>query len=258
MLPRNSVFWAAVAIVAMAVVPCRARGSEFDKQVKQPVSESIRIRQATQQQEEQWRDDKEKLIARYEQLELEQQQLEERKQMLKEKVEAAQTRITAKQQQLDDIQEIQSRIDPLITDLIEVLQRQVDNDLPFLTTERRKRLQRLVELRDDPDVAVSEKFRKVMEAFLVEAEYGNTIEVYQQTIAVADREMLVNIFRLGRISLFFQTLDQKTCGFYNVAASAWLPLPSSYNRTIQAAMDMGAKRRPAEILTLPLGRLRVP
>ncbi len=244
-------------MLSMAAPACRAQQSGFDRQVQKPVSESIRIRQATQKQEEQWRGDKQKLVARYEQLELEKKQLEARKQALDEKTSAAARRIAAKQKELADIQQIQSRIAPLIESLVEQLRQHLADDLAFLPEERRLRLERLDELRRDPDVAVGEKFRKVMETLLVEAEYGNTIEVYQQTIAMARRDMLVNIFRLGRIGLFFQTLDLKTCGFFDVAAASWQTLPGSYNRTIQAAMDIGAKRRPAEFLTLPLGRMHV-
>lgn len=246
-----------VMTIPTALLPCRAQESGFDKRVKQPVSKSIDIRQATQKQEEQWRAKKQKLIARYEQLGSELKQLEARKQELDEQTAAARQRVAAKQKQLADIEQIKLKIIPLMEALVEELRQQIEVDLPFLPEERSQRLKRLEELRHDPDVAVSEKFRKVMEALLVEAEYGNTIEVYQQTIAVGERHMLVNIFRLGRISLFFQTLDQKTCGFYNIAASAWQSLPPSYNRTIQVAVDIGAKRQPVEMLALPLGRMAI-
>ncbi|MFN2356064.1 MAG: DUF3450 family protein, partial [Desulfopila sp.] len=86
-------------------------------------------------------------------------------------------------------------------------------------------------------------------------EYGNTIEVYQETIVTEEREMLVDIFRLGRVALFFQTLDHESCGFFNVARATWQPLPTEYNRTIEVAMEIGSKRRPVELLTLPLGRM---
>lgn len=256
-LPRTVHIIGLIMMLSMAAPVCRAQQTGFDRQVQKPVAESIRIRQETQKQEEQWRGDKPKLIARYEQLELEKKRLKTRKLTLEEQTSAAATRIAAKQKQLADIQQIQSRIAPLIESLVEQLRQHLTDDLAFLPEERRLRLERLDELRRDPDAALSEKFRKVMEALLVEAEYGNTIEVYQRTIAVEGRDMLVNIFRLGRIGLFFQTLDLKTCGFFDVAAATWQTLPGSYNRTIQAAMDIGAKRRPAEFLTLPLGRMRV-
>jgi hypothetical protein len=69
--------------------------------------------------------------------------------------------------------------------------------------------------------------------------------------------MLANIFRLGSISLFYQSLDQSECGFYNVADAKWQGLPATYNRDIAAAIDIGAKRQPVELLSLPLGRISV-
>jgi hypothetical protein len=96
-----------------------------------------------------------------------------------------------------------------------------------------------------------------METLLIEAEYGNTIEVYQETIAVEDQSILVNIFRLGRISIFYQTLDEKSSGFYDISLEAWRQLPRSYNHGIQTAINIGAKRQPVELLTLPLGRIAV-
>ena len=142
-------------------------------------------------------------------------------------------------------------IDGAIVDLKE----HVADDLPFQLAERRSRIEKLRKLRDDPEVTVSEKLRKVLEAMLVETEYGTTVEMYQQSIAVNGKETLVNIFRLGRVVLFYQTFDLKSCGFYNVATSQWDPLPQSYNREIAFAMDIGAKRRPVELLTLPVGRI---
>ena len=236
----------------------QAEESELADEVKKPVSASIRIRQDTQKQEAKWREDKQRLLARYNELEQTLHQLEIRRQALEESNAATQQRITAKQQQLADIQQIEAQIEPLMDTQIELLGRHLEQDLPFLPDERRQRLERLMALRHDPDVAVSEKFRKVLEALMVEAEYGNTLEVYQQNIALGERNMLVNVFRLGRISLFFQTLDHTTCGFYDVAAGVWQALPATYNPTLQAAIDIGAKRQPAEILTLPLGRMRVP
>jgi hypothetical protein len=240
-----------------SIVPCRAQEAGFDKQVKKPVSESIRIRQDTQKEEVKWRDEKAELTARYDALVSEAQQLTQRKAALAEKRNAVKARIAAKRKQLTDITQIQSRIVPLITTQIAELKQHLDDDLPFLPDERHRRLQRLAELRDDPGTAASETFRRVMEALLVEAEYGNTVEVYRQTITIEGQELLVDIFRLGRMALFFQSLDHQRCGFYNVAASAWQTLASSYNSTLQAAMDMGAKRRPVEMLTLPVGRLRL-
>ena len=239
---------------AVWVQPCR--GAETD-QIKKPVAESIRIRQDTQEHEQKWRDDREKLLARLDSLEEAKKHLSEKQSSLGDKVAGLKSRIAGKEKQLADIEGMQQEITPMIAALIGELEDFVAADLPFLSAERSTRLTRLVELRDDPEVVVSEKFRKVLEAMLVETEYGNTIEVYQETINTGGDEMLVDIFRLGRVGLFYQSLDHTSCGFYNVAAKAWQPLPGVYQRSIAAAMEIGAKRRPAELLTLPLGRIQL-
>lgn len=119
-------------------------------------------------------------------------------------------------------------------------------------------MDRLGSLLGDPGVTVSEKFRKTMEALMVEAEYGRTIEIYQDTITVEGQPLLATVFRLGRIGLFYQTLDHHRSGMFDVAAGAWTPLPSSFDRALRTAIDIAAKRQPVELLNLPLGRMATP
>lgn len=232
-------------------------GKQFNQKVTAPVEDAVKIRQGTQKQEERWRYEKEKLVALYEKLESEQALLQGRRNELQESVQAARQRVAEKEKQLTDIEQIGSRIEPFLKDLVAQLRQHVADDPPFLPEERQLRIQRLDELMMDPDITVSEKYRKVMEALLVEAEYGNTIEVYQQTITVENTEMLANIFRLGRISLFYQTLEQRQCGLFDVAAGGWKPLSAAYNRDVGAAIEIGSKRKPVELLSLPLGRMSV-
>jgi hypothetical protein len=40
-----------------------------------------------------------------------------------------------------------------------------------------------------------------------------------------------------------------------MAAADWRPLPRTFNQAIQTAIEIGAKRKPVELLTLPLGRM---
>jgi hypothetical protein len=225
--------------------------------IEEPVLESVRIRQDTQQQEEQWRAEKQALLLRYEELRHKRDHLSDRRRDVTAAHDAARRRIAEKQRELDDIEQIQREITPLIDELVADLQRFVAEDLPFLPDERRQRLDRLLELTADPAISVSEQFRKAMEALLIETEYGATIEVYQQTIRLDNRDLLVNVFRLGRIALFYQSIDTTACGYFNVATANWQELPAHYNRAIETAMDIGAKRRPAELLTLPLGRIQL-
>jgi Skp family chaperone for outer membrane proteins len=235
-----------------------AIASDTIERIEKPVRQSINTRQASQRAEEKWRLEKEKLTAQFEQLQAEQRQLQQQQQDLQEYIDATQARIATKQKQLADTQQISNQIQPFLQEMLTLLKRQVSDGYPFLSEEREKRIDNLEHLMIDPDVSVSEKYRKMMEAFLVEAEYGTTIETYQETIDLDGQAMLVDVFRLGRLILFYQSLDRRQCGFYNVATNAWQPLPASHNPSINAAINIAAKRKPVEMLTLPVGRLVIP
>ena len=257
----RSMLWMVFFLVTPIVILqgwCQSANEKpIEGQVTRPVHDAVKIRQAIQKEEEKWRGEQERLLARYEQLQGEHTRLQATHDELQENIRSTRQRISRKEKELADIEQISSRIEPFLGESVETLRRQLTEDLPFLPEERHRRVDRLAEMLTDPDVAVSEKYRKIMEAWLVEAEYGNTIEVYQQTIAIEGKEVLVNIFRLGRISLFFQTLDRDRCGFFDVSAKAWQMLPVAYNRAIGTAIEIGTKRRPAELLSLPLGRITV-
>jgi len=226
--------------------------------IEKPVQQAIDTRQATQKAEEAWRNEREQRKALLASLEQEQARLAEEAARLREEQAARRERIAAKKRQLAAGEEIADQMGPYLEAVLIGLRDRIEADQPFLTGERRQRVENLESLLADPGVTVSEKFRKTVEALMVEAEYGRTIEVYQDTITVEGQPLLATIFRLGRIGLFYQTLDHGRSGMFDVAARAWTPLPETYNAALQTAVDIGAKRRPVELLTLPLGRMATP
>ena len=175
---------------------------------------------------------------------------------LEQKVTAEQSAVNDLKREIDEIARMTTELLPFLNKTHERLVAMVASGLPFLPEERHTRLKNLDRIINDANVAVSEKFRKVMEALSIEAEYGNTIEVYQEKISVADNTILADIFRLGRLSLFFQSLDQTETGYFDPLTSRWQVLPHQYNRDIGSAFEIAAKRRSADLLNLPLGRIK--
>jgi len=158
--------------------------------------------------------------------------------------------------EIDEIARMATQLLPFLKETRQRLEVMVESSLPFLPDERYTRLKNLGRILDDANVTVCEKFRKIMEALSIEAEYGNTVEIYQGKISIDGKNILVDIFRLGRLSLFFQSLDQKETGYFNPLTSRWHLLPHKYNRDIGSAFEIGAKRRSADLLNLPLGRIK--
>ncbi len=230
---------------------------DFPIQVKRPIDRSISIRQQTQKEEDRWFRERERLKAEYRDLQKKNRELATQNRELKIEIDACQSSIESTERQIVEIGRITKELDPFLEQTYERLASLVKDGLPFLKEERTRRIMALRHILDSPDVSISEKYRKIMEALSIEAEYGNTVEVYQRKISINNRSIFVNIFRLGRISLFFQTPDRETSGYFDIATSTWKVLPARYNRTITAALEIGLKRRPVELLELPIGRLAI-
>ncbi len=244
-----------VLVVVLLMSISSVQGSEVENRIEKPVQEAIATRKMTQESEEQWRQERSGLENKLAALEIEVSQLTDNRDQLRKQVAATKKRISDKQQQLADIERIAQEMSPFLVSLTAKISTLPGRGLPFLPKERQQRVEKLVKLINDPDVEVSEQYRKAMEALLVEAEYGLTIETYQQEIGVADQKLLANIFRLGRLGLYYQSLDGADCGFFNVASSQWQPFDTSYTKPIETAIAIAAKQRPAELITMPLGRM---
>lgn len=258
MISWNRILQAVVVGCLMAPALLWAAGDAVQDKIERPVQQAIDTRQATQKAEETWQKKRDKRMALLASLQQEQTRLGEEEARLREERAAHRERIAAKSRQLAAGEEIANQIAPYLEEVLVEIRDRIEADQPFLSDERQRRVTHLENLLADPGVTISEKFRKSVEALMVEAEYGRTIEVYQDTITVEGQSLLATIFRLGRIALFYQTLDQSQSGLFDVATGAWTPLPSSFDGALRTAIDIGAKRQPVEILRLPIGRMATP
>jgi len=72
--------------------------------------------------------------------------------------------------QLQNAKEAQRTIVPMMLKMVKVLNRFVQLDTPFLKKERSMRVMNLKEMLDDPSVSTSEKYRRILEAYQIEAD----------------------------------------------------------------------------------------
>jgi hypothetical protein len=101
--------------------------------------------------------------------------------------------------QLDSLDSINIDILPLLKRMVDSLSKFISIDIPFLIEERTQRLTDLDALILRADITTAEKFRKIFEAYQIEAKFGKTIEVYQGFLQIQDSEKAVDFFRLGRL-----------------------------------------------------------
>ena len=154
--------------------------------------------------------------------------------------------------QADDIESIETGSLPLMIEMIDTLTALVAADVPFLLDEREARIAALRELIDRADVTAGEKFRRIMEAYLVEVEYGRTIEAYRGELRTGSEVRTLDFLRVGRVGLYYQTLDGAESGRWSVAGHAFETLSSDARRPIRAGLRIARKQAPPELLLLPV------
>jgi len=154
------------------------------------------------------------------------------------------------QQQLQDIDLTQREIVPLMLRMIEKLDDMVRSGIPFLPDERSQRVARLREVMNRSDVAVAEKYRQILEAYQVELDYGRTIEAYQGQLATDDHPRTVDFLRVGRLGLYYQTLDGKQAGYWDQLQSAWQVLPDNERLALRKAFRVARKQVAPEFMQL--------
>ncbi len=179
----------------------------------------------------------------------------------------AETQITARynvqiEQQLrsqtEEIATLEQQIaglDATAVDVQAMLQRMFDelvqfvaNDVPFFKDERDQRIQRLTELMASVDASPSEKFRRLVEAYQIEMEYGRTMSSYRQTMADGrDAEMV----RLGRVALMYRVIEGGETGYWDKDSKQFVADPDSASQ-IQEALSIAKEEKAPDLIIVPV------
>ena len=157
---------------------------------------------------------------------------------------------------IQNIDVIQRQIVPLMLKMLDALEIFVQLDLPFKHEERKERVASLREMMNASDISASEKFAQILNAYQIENEYGRTIEAWDDKITIATQEgeqtLIVTMFRLGRLSLVYQTRDSERAGIWSAEQNGWVDLDDYYHADIRKAIRMARKQQTIDLINLPL------
>lgn len=154
---------------------------------------------------------------------------------------------------IDQVTIVQRQMMPLVIRMIDGLEKFVSLDMPFHMKERNQRIAFLRSNLDRSDVTVAEKFRQVLEAYKIENEYGRKIDAYKDSVEIDGVERDVNIFRVGRVSLVYQTTDTEVAGAWDQASRSWVPLErGEYRNAIMKGLRIARKEASIDLLSMPV------
>jgi len=155
------------------------------------------------------------------------------------------------EQQLLEIETTSREVLPLMQKMLDTLEQFVALDVPFLLEERSKRVATLKEMMARADVTISEKYRRILEAYQVEMDYGRTIEAYEGELAGEGDPRTVQFLRVGRVTLLYQTLDGRETGYWDADRKGWVVAPE-YGASFKEGIGVAKKARAPEMLIVPV------
>ncbi len=148
---------------------------------------------------------------------------------------------------------IERQIIPMMTRMIDSLEQFIELDTPFLMDERRNRLVRLRGMMERSDVTAAEKFRRVIEAYQIENDYGRTIEAYRGSVDINGNQQEVDFLRIGRISLTYQSVGGQNTGAWDTESEAYVELPpEKYKTQVAQGIRVARKQIAPDLLIIPV------
>ena len=230
-------------------------GADLVAQAADPVGQAIDAAQAataasraSQQRVNGLDDQTEQMLERYRAATWQAQQLNVYAQQLEEIANQQEAEKASLQRQLTEMDNTDREIMPLMLRMLDSLDKFVSMDLPFLRQERQERIASLKRLMADPEANTSEKFKRILEAFQIEADYGRTLGVERAEVdgKVAD------VLHVGRVALFYLSIDGDAAGRWDANSGKWETLDHGYVKSVRQGMRIAREQTAADLLTLPM------
>ncbi len=192
-------------------------------------------------------DEASKAVASYRQMITEAQSLKGYNEQIDQQVKSQKDQIADMTHQLAVIETTSREVLPLMDKMLAALTSFIGLDIPFLPDERKNRIASLQSMMSRADVSTSEKYRRLVEAYQIEVEYGRTIEVYQGKV----EEKTVDFLRTGRVSLMYQTLDGKETGYWNAETKKWA-IDNSFGHGMEKALKVAKKQMAPDFIEVAI------
>lgn len=160
--------------------------------------------------------------------------------------------IESLQRQIAAARITRQRIVPLMRTMADALEKFVVLDLPFHHEERIGGVLQLKQRLGQPELSVSARFRSLLEAYQLEQDYGTSIEAWRGPLQFNGEDLSVEFLRIGRVALYFHSLDGAVSGYWNREQGGWSGLDSRYNRDIARALRVARNQLAPQLLQLPL------
>jgi hypothetical protein len=239
-------------VLCAATLPMPSAAADSVDRALSQSEDNIHREQRTQRQIDQLSEETQILLGEYQALSRELDGLTVYNDQMQRLVDSQQEEKLLIAQQIEDIDFTRQQIVPLMLRMIGQLDTFISSDRPFLLPERSRRVQQLTDLMDRSDITLAEKYRRIIEAYQIELDYSRTLEAYQEEIPVDGVLRTVDVLRVGRTGLYYQTLDRQGAAYWDNRQKAWVATDGARRRTIQRGLGIASQQLAPELLELPV------
>jgi uncharacterized protein DUF3450 len=241
--------WIRLCVVLVPAAFAAPAGAQLQEALTQQVQVD---REAAQNQNElnQIRERTQDASARFQQATADAESLERFNRQLEEQVRMQNEEVASIEKQLVDIETTTREVQPLMLRMVDTLAEFIRLDVPFYLDDRMARLNELKDLMPRADIVISEKYRKILEAYQIELDYGQIFTTYEGKLGTGPDARTVEFAQLGRVSLMYRTLDGSETGYWDQQKREWVADPS-YREAIERAIEV-AKGGDPDLLTVPV------
>jgi len=252
--------------------------------LEQALKSQVQLQQeaaTTQQQVDTLAEQTHDLVEEYRKVLAANERLDYTNQQLQRQLDYQQQALADVVRQIQAVEVLQHESIPFLHSMVETLARFVRLDTPFLAQERTLRIRQLYALLDNPQLSIADRYRRIMEAYQVEMTYGHTIEAYDGPLveSVATHDLpttqtppptahitpatthdaspqrparMVQFLRLGRVALYYLTLDGDEAGYWDNLQRKWQSLPQAFRPSLHQAFKVVRKQIAPQWLYLAL------
>lgn len=154
--------------------------------------------------------------------------------------------------QARDIEGTSRDILPLMLRMVDSFDKFVALDLPFLQAERRERSEGLKRLMADPATPLAEKYRRILEAYRVEGDYGRSFGAERMELTLGSSKKVVDVLHVGRLALLYLSLDGAETGWWDSGAKQWKSFGGEHRAAIREALKIAREAAAPELVVLPV------
>ncbi len=203
----------------------------------------------TQEQIDQVANETENIVTQYRRVVSETESLRIYNEQMQRIVNEQESEIASIHEQLERLEDTNRDVVPLMIEMVDMLRRLIEADIPFRRDERLARADRLATMLDASDVTASEKYRRILDAYSDELEMGRTTEGYRGELPNGQS---VDFLRVGRTLLYYQSLDGRTVGWFNRDSREFETLPDRHRLAISDGLAIARNQVAPDLVRLPV------